>query len=107
MIQELVSLLERDKAARAELRARVKHLVVDEYQDVNGLQQRLIKAMVGPKTKIAVVGDDGQSIYWWRGAIVDFLIGFRKNFKGVKTARLEANFGSRKGVWPWAESSLA
>jgi len=54
--------------------------------------------MVGAKTKVAVVGDDDQSIYWWRGSIVDYLIRFRKRIPSVKTAMLEANFRSTTGV---------
>ena len=106
MINELVALLVSDRKARRELQEHVKHLVVDEYQDINGLQERLIRAMVGPRTKIAVVGDDDQSIYWWRGSVVGYLINFQKQFRGVKTARLEANFRSSEGIVSLANSFI-
>lgn len=98
MIHNLVQLLKTDAKSLKELHAVVRHLVVDEYQDINGLQEQLIRLMTGPKTKIAVVGDDDQSIYWWRGSVVGHLIDFKTHFKNVETANLEANFRSSRGI---------
>jgi DNA helicase-2/ATP-dependent DNA helicase PcrA len=98
MIHELVDLLEHDAGVRQAMHHKVRYLIVDEYQDINGLQERLIKAMVGPQTRITVVGDDDQSIYGWRGAVVDYIRKFGKNFRKVKTIRLQENFRSSSGV---------
>ena len=98
MIHGLVTLLEKDSNLRKELHSRLRYLVVDEYQDINGLQERLIEAMVGPKTRITVVGDDDQSIYAWRGSVVHHIVNFRKRFRNVKLIKLEENFRSTKGI---------
>jgi len=107
MIHELVTLLERDGAARKTFQAKVRYVVVDEYQDVNGLQERLVRAMVGPDTRVTVVGDDDQSIYGWRGAVVDYIKNFPKAFPGVKTVRLQDNFRSTPGIVSLANSYIA
>ena len=80
MIHELVALLEANPSVHEALHQKVRYLVVDEYQDINGLQERLIKLITGPDTRITVVGDDDQSIYGWRGAVVDNIINFSKRF---------------------------
>lgn len=99
MIHKLVVLLENRKSGAAkELQSRVRHVVVDEYQDINGLQERLIKAMAGRRTRVAVVGDDDQGIYGWRGAVVDYIRDFRRNFPNVKTVKLQDNFRSTRGI---------
>ncbi len=107
MIHELVVLLETDKAARKAFHAKVRHIVVDEYQDVNGLQERLIRAMAGPNTLVTVVGDDDQSIYGWRGAVVDYIKNFPKAFPRVKTVTLEDNFRSTSAIVSLANSYIA
>lgn len=98
MISELVQRLESDKTIRKAMQDRTKYLVVDEYQDVNGLQERLIKGIVGKQTRITVVGDDDQSIYAWRGAVVDNIIDFVKRYRDVKQVRLEDNFRSTPSI---------
>lgn len=98
MIDDLVVLLERDRSFRKKFQTKLKYLIVDEYQDINGLQERLIRAMVGPETKITVVGDDDQSIYNWRGAIVSNIIKFKKRFNDVKKIKIENNFRSTRGI---------
>ena len=68
------------------------HVQVDEYQDTNGVQFRLIKALVKRHLNLCVVGDDDQSIYGWRGAEVEHILGFRKHFPTAKIVRLEDNY---------------
>lgn len=107
MISELVNILKTDSAVREKLHAQLKFLVVDEYQDINGLQEKLIKALVGTDTRITVVGDDDQSIYGWRGAVVDYIKTFQKNFNHVKPIRLEKNFRSTSGIIQLANGYIA
>ncbi len=76
---------------RAKLHESLKHLIVDEYQDINPAQQRLIELMTGPKTELCVVGDDDQAIYQWRGSTVESIVNFTKQYPSAKTFRLETN----------------
>jgi len=99
MIHELVEQLEKKNSEAAKkLHQKIKYVVVDEYQDINGLQERLIHAIKGRGAKITVVGDDDQGIYGWRGAVVDYIKNFKSGFTNVKTVRLEENFRSTQGV---------
>lgn len=71
---------------------RFDHVQIDEYQDTNGVQFSLIKALVEPHQNLCVVGDDDQSIYGWRGAEVEHILNFHKYFAGTKIVRLEDNY---------------
>ena len=78
-------------------RKRFKYLLVDEFQDTNYLQYAIIKKLTkyeGSKNNIFVVGDDAQSIYAFRGATVDNILDFGKDFKGLRTFKLEQNYRS-------------
>jgi len=76
---------------RAKLHEGLKHLIVDEYQDINPAQQRLIELMTGETTELCVVGDDDQAIYQWRGSTVESIVNFTKQYPKAKTFRLETN----------------
>jgi DNA helicase-2/ATP-dependent DNA helicase PcrA len=78
-------------AVRETLHQTLKHLIVDEFQDINPAQQRLIELMTGPHTELCVVGDDDQAIYQWRGSTVDSIINFTKTYPNAATFRLETN----------------
>ena len=80
-----------DADVRAKLHGSLKHLIVDEYQDINPAQQRLIELMAGPGTQLCVVGDDDQAIYQWRGSTVESIVNFTKQYPNAKTFRLETN----------------
>jgi DNA helicase-2/ATP-dependent DNA helicase PcrA len=71
---------------------RFDYVQIDEYQDTNGIQFRLIEALVREHQNLCVVGDDDQSIYSWRGAEVSHILGFARRFPGAKTIRLEDNY---------------
>ncbi|HWL07472.1 MAG TPA: UvrD-helicase domain-containing protein [Planctomicrobium sp.] len=71
---------------------RLTHVQIDEYQDTNGLQFRIIEALVRHHHNLCVVGDDDQSIYGWRGAEVKHILGFSNTFPGAKVIRLEENY---------------
>jgi len=68
------------------------HVQIDEYQDTNTLQFRLVQALVRPHRSLCVVGDDDQSIYGWRGAEVEHILNFQAHFPGAKVVRLEDNY---------------
>jgi len=83
-----------DSEALTQWCKRFSHILVDEYQDTNRTQYLLMKLLCGDTGNITVVGDDDQSIYSWRGANVQNILGFESDFKDVKTVRLEQNYRS-------------
>jgi len=87
-------ILATNKHVRDAERARIKWVLVDEYQDVNTPQYLLLRCLVDESKRIMVVGDPDQSIYGWRGANMSMIMNFEKDFKGAKTVVLEQNYRS-------------
>ena len=81
-----------------ELRERFEHVLVDEFQDTNGIQYRLVRALSASTRNLCVVGDDDQSIYSWRGADVTNIRGFQKDFAGAQVIKLEQNYRSSGNI---------
>jgi DNA helicase-2/ATP-dependent DNA helicase PcrA len=73
---------------------RFDHVLIDEYQDTSGIQERILSALARDHRSICVVGDDDQSIYAWRGAEVSHILDFAKRWPGAKIVRLEENYRS-------------
>lgn len=80
------------------IRDDVRYLVVDEYQDVNPLQERLVRGLVRFGANLCVVGDDDQTIYQWRGSQVSNIVTFANRYAGVRQVTLDDNFRSSHGV---------
>ena len=89
--------LERPELA-AEIHARLRHLIVDEYQDVNPAQERLIELLTGPQVELCVVGDDQQAIYQWRGSDVSNIVTFPDRYPSVATFEITTNRRSRPQI---------
>ena len=82
---------------------KVKHILIDEYQDTNHVQHDLLKKMALLNKELAVesvcvVGDEDQSIYSWRGATVDNIVGFKKDFKDTVHIKIEQNYRSKQPI---------
>ena len=90
--------LESDPALRAQYRQRYRWISVDEYQDVDEQQVRLVKQLVPPDGNICAIGDPDQAIYGFRGADVRFFSEFRQDFPGTKVVRLTRNYRSDRNI---------
>ncbi len=94
LIVKAVRLLEKEKEIRAEYQNRYQYIHVDEYQDTNEMEYRMVKFLAGEKKNICVVGDTDQNIYSWRGAKIKNMLHFEKDFPGAHTVFLEQNYRS-------------
>jgi len=98
IMTEAVQEVETNPDLRSRLAEQVKHVVVDEYQDVNLLQERLVRQLHDLGAAVCVVGDDDQTIYQWRGSEISNIIRFAQRYPGVTPITLNENFRSSKGI---------
>lgn len=96
MMSIAVRELQPNRELLKEVRDKYTHMTVDEYQDVNPIQEELIHLLVGKDGNLCVVGDDDQSIYQWRGSTTENIIKFTKRYKDVSTFPLPNNYRSTK-----------
>lgn len=101
-----VHLLEQNAEVRRSLQQRHRYVMVDEFQDTNALQMRLLRSLVGPPYNIAVVGDDDQSIYGWRGAEITNITQFETFFPNPEVVKLEENYRSTEAILHTANSLI-
>lgn len=100
-------LLQENESVRKEEAGRYDHVLVDEYQDTNGSQYRIIKSLAIDHRNLCVVGDDDQSIYGWRGAEVRHILNFKSDWPEAKMVRLEDNYRSTEAILQMANLLIA
>jgi DNA helicase-2/ATP-dependent DNA helicase PcrA len=98
IMDRAVDALENRADVRARLGQRIRHIIVDEYQDVNPIQERLVRSLAMAGAQVCVVGDDDQTIYQWRGSDVSNILKFSDRYQPVRQVRLQENFRSSEGV---------
>jgi len=102
-----LQILIKNKAILDKFQSTFKYILVDEYQDTNTVQYQLLRILSQKNRNIACVGDDDQSIYGWRGADVNNILNFEKDFYGSKIIRLEKNYRSTVNILGAARSLIA
>jgi DNA helicase-2/ATP-dependent DNA helicase PcrA len=107
MILQAVLLLEADEEARMAWQGRFSHIMVDEYQDTNHAQFRLLSVLAAGHRNIAVVGDPDQSIYAFRGADIRNIAEFEHDFPGARVVALEQNYRSTQAILDAANAVIA
>lgn len=107
LIGEAVRLLSTVPELRTVWRARFAYVMIDEYQDTNAAQYRLIKLLTNSAQNICVVGDDWQSIYSWRGADFTNILNFERDFPGSTVVKLEQNYRSTKSILDAAHNVIS
>ncbi|NIJ78420.1 DNA helicase-2/ATP-dependent DNA helicase PcrA [Xanthomonas campestris] len=100
-------LLRDTPALLAHYRARFREILVDEFQDTNAIQYAFVRVLAGETGHVFVVGDDDQAIYGWRGAKVENVQRFLKDFPGAQTVRLEQNYRSSANILGAANAVIA
>lgn len=98
MIIKVVAMLEKQPEIREKLQKRYRYILVDEFQDVNNLQVKLINLLLNKTSQLFCVGDDWQSIYGFRGSEVNYIINFEKHFHPAKVIKLNLNYRSTQNI---------
>lgn len=98
IIEKLVNILESEPQELINIRNKIKYVVVDEYQDINPIQEKLINLIAGEDGNLCVVGDDDQSIFEFQGANVNNILTFKKRYRNVKEISLLKNFRSTDAI---------
>lgn len=98
LLSRTAELFEKNAEARARWQEKFRYVLIDEYQDTNAVQYKLVKLLLGPERNICVVGDDWQSIYSWRGADFTNILNFERDFPGAKVIKLEQNYRSTGNI---------
>ncbi len=107
LILKVVESLQSNQSLREHLQAQFRYILVDEFQDTNQLQYKLIQILAGSSNYISIVGDDDQSIYSWRGAEIENIRSFNREFPDATTIKLEQNYRSTDHILQAANAIIA
>ena len=106
LLNETRLLLRKNEDARNQLSGRFSYILVDEFQDTNAVQYEIVKLLATVHGNLFAVGDDDQSIYGWRGAKIENILHFEKDFKNAKVFKLERNYRSTKHILTLANTVI-
>lgn len=106
LLTQALRLLETDKEALEYLSGRFRYIHVDEFQDTNAVQYEIVRLLSTVHGNLFAVGDDDQSIYGWRGAKIENILEFEKDFPGAKVYKLERNYRSTKNILKLANTVI-
>lgn len=106
LIWKTVKLFETDREVLEYYQQKFRYIMVDEYQDTNYMQYRIVRLLAEQHRNICVVGDDDQCIYQWRGADIRNILSFEKDFPGTKVVKLEQNYRSCGNILKAAHSVI-
>ncbi len=107
LLVRVLELFQRAPEAGARYAERFKQILVDEFQDTNGVQYELVRQLAKGGAEICAVGDDDQSIYRWRGAEVKNILSFERDFPGARVVKLEQNYRSTGFILKAANAVIA
>lgn len=107
LLLEPLRLFQKHPEVLVNTQERFKQIMVDEFQDTNQEQMKLIRAISDSHTNLAVVGDDDQSIYGWRGAEIQNILNFPKEFKNCQVIKLERNYRSSENILDLGNAVIA
>ncbi|HEY3777830.1 MAG TPA: UvrD-helicase domain-containing protein [Rhizomicrobium sp.] len=107
LLLDTLNVLKSQLEILADYRDRFRFMLVDEYQDTNVVQYLWLKLLAGKSGNVCVVGDDDQSIYGWRGAEIENILRFERDFPGAKVIRLERNYRSTPAILGAASGLIA
>ena len=107
LLTEALSLLKEDAEALSYLAGRFHYVHVDEFQDTNAVQFEIVKCLSSVHGNLFVVGDDDQSIYGWRGAKIENILGFERVYPKAKVYKLQQNYRSTKAILALANASIS
>lgn len=107
LLLRTLQLLQNHEDVRNKYKRRWTHIMIDEYQDTNGVQYEIMRLLIGDSCNICVVGDVDQNIYSWRGADIAHLLTFEKTFTNAKIVLLEQNYRSTKTIIAVANDVIA
>ena len=106
LLNETRNLLKSNEEVREQLSGRFRYILVDEFQDTNAVQYEIIRYLASGYGNLFAVGDDDQSIYGWRGAKIENILHFEKDFKNAKVFKLERNYRSTKEILKLANAVI-
>ena len=98
MIKYAIKILDQDAKGNKQIIKKYEHVLVDEFQDINFSQKRMMDRILEGGAKYWVVGDDDQAIYGWRGSDVKFILEFEQDYPGAKKVNLKQNYRSGRSI---------